>query len=220
MIGYLKGKVLSKNLETYQCTILSYRVGYEISVPLSLFDRLLVGENTALWIHTHVREDTLALYGFANENEKLFFRLLLTVSGLGPKSSLALLTEHGTEKLAHCIRSQDATALSSAPGIGKKLAQKIILELQPKMEKLAWLAFSGRSLGPTKAATPTPTATLRDDLSSALVNLGFAPQQVKPALERLFEREELETSGFETCLKLALKEMNTRPLHSEGAGRG
>lgn len=220
MIGFLKGKVISKNTETYQVTILSFRVGYELSVPLPLFDRLLMGENASLWIHTHVREDVLALYGFATESEKLFFRLLLTVSGLGPKSSLALLTEHGTERLAHYIRAQDANALSSAPGIGKKLAQKIILDLQPKMEKLAWLSISNRPLDTHKTSAPPSLHPLRDDVASALLNLGFAPNHVKPTIERIFEREGAEKDGFEACLKLALKEMNTRPVHSEGAGRG
>jgi holliday junction DNA helicase RuvA len=218
LIGYLKGKVLSKNPETYQGVILSFRVGYELSFPISLFDRLLVGQNAEVWVHTHVREDTFALYGFSTESEKHFFRLLLSVSGLGPKSSLALLSEHGTERLAHYIRGSDPTSLSSAPGIGKKLAQKIILELQPKMEKLAWIALA-QAPNETHRKSAIPSAhPLRDDLASALLNLGFAPNMVKPAIERIFEREDAEKAGFESCLKLALKEMNLRPL--EGAGRG
>ncbi len=220
MIGFLSGKVISKNIETYQCTILSFRVGYEVSVPLTLFDRLSVGQKTSIWIHTHVREDVLSLYGFATENEKLFFRLLLSVSGLGPKSSLALLTEHGTDRLALCIRSQDATALSSAPGIGKKLAQKIILDLQPKVEKLAWLSMAGHSQSASKPSSASAPIPLRDDVASALLNLGFAPNHVKPTLERIFEREGAEKEGFEACLKLALKEMNVRPVLSDGGGRG
>jgi len=210
LIGYLKGKVLSKNPETYQGVILSFRVGYELSFPVTLFDRLLIGQNAEIWVHTHVREDVFALYGFATESEKHFFRLMLSVSGLGPKSSLALLSEHGTERLAHYIRGSDATSLSSAPGIGKKLAQKIILELQPKMEKLAWIALA-QEPHETRSRSSIPSAhPLRDDLASALLNLGFAPNAVKPAIERVFEREQAEQDGFEVCLKAALKEMNVR----------
>ena len=210
MIGYLKGKVLSKSPDSYQCTLLAYRVGYEISVPVPLFDRLLVGQPAAVWIHTHVREDTLALYGFATESEKLFFRLLLSVSGLGPKSSLALISEHGTERLAHYIRANDPTSLSSAPGIGKKLAQKIILELQPKMEKLVWIALANCAPETAPLAATSVPHALRDDVASALLNLGFAPNQVKPTIERVFENEDAEKAGFEACLKIALKEMNVR----------
>jgi Holliday junction DNA helicase RuvA len=218
MIGYLKGKVVAKNPETQQAVILSFRVGYELMFPAQLFDRLVLGNNVELWVHTHVREDVLALYGFATESEKHFFRLMLTVSGLGPKSSLALLSEHGTERLAHYIRGSDPTSLSSAPGIGKKLAQKIILELQPKMEKLAWIALAQAPHEKIRSSSIPSAHPLRDDLASALLNLGFAPTIVKPAIERIFEREDAEKDGFETCLKLALKEMNVRPM--EGAGRG
>jgi Holliday junction DNA helicase RuvA len=220
LIGYLKGKVIAKNAETHQCVLLSFRVGYEVMLPAGLFDKLLIGDNTALWIHTHVREDIFSLYGFASENQKHFFRLMLGVSGLGPKSSLALLSEHGTERLAHYIRAQDATSLSNAPGIGKKLAQKIILELQSKMEKLEWIALAGRTSEPLKSISAPSLHPLRDDVTSALLNLGFAPSQVKPTIERIFEREEADKDGFEACLKLALKEMNMRPAMSDGGGRG
>ncbi|MBY0369416.1 Holliday junction branch migration protein RuvA [bacterium] len=220
MIGYLKGKVLSKSLDASQCVILSHRVGYELTVTASLFDRLAVGDSVSIWVHTHVREDILSLYGFATEPEKSFFRLLLTVSGLGPKSSMALLSEHGAERLAHHIRGSDANSVSSAPGIGKKLAQKIILELQPKMDKLAWLALSARPLETARSASAAAPQPLRDDLASALLNLGFAPQVVKPTVERIFEREDAEKEGFEACLRMALKEMAGRPLTTEGGARG
>lgn len=219
MIGYLRGKILSKNPESAQCVVLSHRVGYEVSLPLSYFDTLLVGDTASIWIHTHVREDIFSLYGFPTESEKSFFRLLLTVSGLGPKSSLALLTEHGAERLAQYIRNGDATSISSAPGIGKKLAQKIILELQPKVEKLAWLTLAARPVDSAKTKASNTPQPMREDLASALLNLGFAPQVVKPTVERIFEREDAEKEGFEACLRLALKEMG-RPLVTEGGARG
>ncbi len=218
MIGYLKGKVLAKNPDTLQATFLAHRVGYELHIAQPFFDLLLVGEKAEAWVHTHVREDTFALYGFRSESEKHFFRLLLTVSGLGPKSNLALLSEHGTEKLALYIRGQDATSISSAPGIGKKIAQKIILELQPKIEKLSWIALSSRTSRQTQPTVGEAVQPLREDLASALVNLGFTPGQVKPAVERVLDREESENPGFEKCLRLALKELNTRPV--EGGSRG
>jgi holliday junction DNA helicase RuvA len=219
VIGFLSGKVRSKSLDSTQITLMAYRVGYEVVVPATFFDRLSVGARAELWVHSHVREDTFALYGFATEAEKLFFRLLLGVSGLGPKSALALLSEHGAENLAHHIRVEDAVSLSSAPGIGKKLAQKIILDLQPKVEKLAWVAGIARPRDSERTAVASSAYPLRDDLASALLNLGFAPHQIKPAVERVFEREEAEKEGFEVCLKLALKEMGTRAV-AGGESRG
>ncbi len=210
MIGYLRGKVIAKQPDTNQCVVLSHRVGYEVTVPPNVYDRFGVGDSIALWIHSHIREDIFALYGFATEADKNFFRLMLSVSGLGPKSSLALLSEHGTEKLALYIRGQDATSIATAPGIGKKLAQKIILELQPKVEKLQWLALASRPVEAAKSTAPQTLHPLRDDLSSALLNLGFAPALVKPTVERIFENADAEKAGFEACLKIALKEMNVR----------
>ena len=95
MVGFLQGKVISKNPETNQCVVLAGDLGYEVNVSKRLFDALSHEQPISLWIHTHVREDAFLLYGFANETEKLFFRILLGVSGLGPKMALSLLTEHG-----------------------------------------------------------------------------------------------------------------------------
>ncbi len=221
MIGYLKGKVLAKNPDSASAVLLTHRVGYELSLPLPVFDQLAVGETATLWVYTHVREDILALYGFTTESEKNFFRMLLSVSGLGPRSSLALLSEHGSEKLASYLRSGDAVSIATAPGIGKKLAQKMLLELQPKVEKLGWLALASRPLDGLRSSAEVAAQPLREDVASALLNLGFAPQVVKPTVERIFDKGDAEKAGFEACLKSALKELNTRPpTATEGAARG
>src|SRR4051812_29844725 len=103
MLGFVEGKVISKNIETSQCIVLCHGTGYELSLSKKTLDIVTVGETRSFWLHTHVREDLLVLFGFDTETEKLFFRVLLSVSGLGPKTALSLLSEHGAAKLSQLI---------------------------------------------------------------------------------------------------------------------
>jgi len=210
MLGFIQGKVLSKNADSHSIVLLAHRMGFEITLPQRSFDTLVQDAKISLWLHTHVREDQLALFGFATENEKLFFKQLLGVSGLGPKTALALLGEHSPERLVHFILNKEADEISSAPGVGKKLAQRLILELSGKIEKWAWLDKIEKSTSGKKLVTVSPERQLRDDLTSALLNLGYIPNQVKPALDKLFEDDEMPTQGFEICLRNALKDMSLR----------
>lgn len=209
MVGYLKGKILNKHLENNSVIIGTDHIGYEVTVPKQLFDRLPVHEVIELWIHTHVREDILQLFGFGSETEKQFFRLLLGVSGLGPRTAMALMSEHSPEQLSQHIFVKDIDAISEAPGVGKKLAQRLVLELGSKIEKLTWLTPL-KSLTPqAKAVIPSPSRQLRDDLSSALLNLGYQPKQVDYTLDKILENED-KNIGFEGWLKTALREMSGR----------
>ena len=210
MLGYIQGTILSKSPESNHCVVLAGDVGYEILMPKNLYDGLVINTPTRLWIYTHVREDQITLFGFTLESEKIFFRQLIAVSGLGPKGALSLLGEHGVERLVHYVVTKQSSMIAEAPGIGKKLAERLILELSGKIEKWAWVA----SL-PKVARTPAETAIasetpLRDDLSSALLHLGYQPNHVKLTLDKLFSDEAFEQRGFESCLKTALKEMSGR----------
>lgn len=209
MVGFVQGKVLSKSIETSAVIVANDSVGYEVTVPKQLFDRLLVEQAVALWIHTHVREDILQLYGFATEAEKQFFRVLLAVSGLGPRTAMSLLGEHAPDRLSQHILNKDVDAISEAPGVGKKLAQRLVLELGSKIEKLAWVTQL-KALSPqTRTVTASPARQLREDLSSALLNLGYQPKQVEYTLDKILETDD-ETLGFEGWLKNALREMSGR----------
>lgn len=214
MLGFLKGQIIAKDPEGHHCVVLVGGVGYEVSVPTSLFTRLLAQEEASLWVHTHVREDALVLFGFATEAEKNFFRVLLGVSGLGPKTALSLIAEHGADRLAQLILSKEADEISSAPGVGKKLAQRLILELGAKVEKLTWVTEVQRVDAEIKGKATPSRRQLRDDLASALANLGYLPQQIKNALDKVMDRPEAEAQGFEANLRSALKELSSRPLAS------
>jgi Holliday junction DNA helicase RuvA len=221
MLGYLRGKIISKNPESQQCVVLTHRVGFEVTLPRGLFESIAVQSLASFWIHSHVREDTFALYGFASEADKYLFRILLGVSGLGPKTALSLLGEHGADRLVKLLVRKDADALSQAPGVGKKLAQKIILELAGKVEKLAWVGELPKAAPEAKTEPLSPVEQLRADLTSALANLGFVPAHIKTTLDKLFERENVQEMGFAACLKIALKEMSGRARpHTEVSSHG
>jgi len=208
MIGFLQGTLVSKNPDSQSCVLLVSGVGYEINVTSRLFDTFVQGAALSLWVHTHVREDALLLYGFATEGEKHFFRVLLGVSGLGPRTALSLLAEHGPDRLSQHIQNKDIDEISTASGVGKKLAQRLVLELGTKLEKLAWAAQLEKVSQEIKSGSVSPEKRLREDLSSALSNLGYAPNPIKSVLDRILERE--EEAGFEACLRAALKELSGR----------
>ena len=204
MIGYLEGKIVSKHEDTRHCVVVCQGVGYELSLSASHYDALHTGTEAAFHVHTHVREDALVLFGFATESEKLFFRVLIGVSGLGPKTALALLSAHGAERLVRLISNKETEGISEAPGVGKKLAQRLVLELAGKLEKFAWT--TNALLQAPARETPSAVTTLREDLESALHHLGYAPQIVARTLDKL----NLDDTGFEVSLKEALNQLSGR----------
>jgi holliday junction DNA helicase RuvA len=210
VIGFVRGKVLSKSLTNTTCVILAGPIGYEMTVSARLFDSLALEQEVSLWLHTHVREDILALYGFPSDEEKSFFRVLLSVNGLGPKHALSLLSEHGWDRLAHYIVSKNISAISEAHGVGKTLAQRIVLDLAGKIEKLAILTKPLTSPAIVTVSHATLESSLKDDLLSALNNLGYQPSHIKMTLDRLFGDETLDKMGFESALKRALAELSGR----------
>ncbi len=207
VLGFIKGKVIARTEEGNQCVVLAHRLGYEVTVPQSLGEGISIGENREFWLHTHVREDVLALYGFSTDAERQFFRVLLGVSGLGPKTALALIGQHGVARLVQLILEKKPLDISKAPGVGKKLAERIILELSGKVEKLSFLAHLKQPLA--RANALASGNKLRDDLSSALLNLGYPQHSVKGVLDALFTGVDFSEMEFETALKRTLKEIHT-----------
>ena len=169
MIGYLRGRLFRKTPQ--DLIIDAGGVGYRVLVPISTFCRLPdPGEETQLYIHTHVREDLFVLYGFGTPIEQELFEKLISVSGVGPKVALAVLSGIETDDLLLAIRDNDVARLTRVPGIGKKTAERLILELKDKLKYIT-------------AASPmsAPPVAKRDDLLSALGNLGYSENEAERA---------------------------------------
>ena len=198
MIAQLRGRILEKH--PTRVVIDVHGVGYEVAVPLSTFYGLGdSGSDVALRIHTHVREDTLALYGFASGLEQDLFERLIGVSGIGPKLALAVLSGIEPLDLIRAIEHADLARLTAIPGVGKKTSERIVLELKDRLPRPSLGAAAAG-----EAAAPEPVA-LRDDLLSALVNLGYH----RPLAEKAVAAAVKSTpdGGFERTLKQALREL-------------
>jgi holliday junction DNA helicase RuvA len=170
-------------------------VGYEAAIPLSTFGRLPdEGKMVALRIHTHVREDALLLYGFATPLEQQLFERLISVSGIGPKVALAVLSGIEPSGLIRAIERDDIARMTSIPGVGKKTAERIVLELKDRLPRAP--------IGPATAVEPP---AIKDDVVSALINLGYH----RPLAEKAAESAVKVTPGgdFEQTLKQALREL-------------
>jgi Holliday junction DNA helicase RuvA len=167
MIGHLEGRVL--DLAPGKVIIAAGGVGYEVSVPLSAHPLLAGQERAALFVHTHVREDQLALYGFPTQRERDTFRLLLAVSGIGPRTALALLSSLTPDDLALAIEGEQWRRLATVPGIGKRTAERLVVELKGKLGAVALPAAAAK----------------REDAVSALVNLGYPLRAAEDAVTDL-----------------------------------
>ena len=193
MIARLEGVLAEKSPEAVVLDV--HGVGYELRVPLSTFFELPdEGKTVRLRVHTHVREDAFLLYGFGTELERALFRLLLGASGVGPKLALAILSGLPTDKLIAALRSGNLAALVGIPGVGKKTAERIVVELRDRVTALE--------------AIPTSAQPPRDDASasaeSALVNLGYPKAHAEKAVRRALESLP-ESPGLESLIKEALR---------------
>ena len=197
MIAHLRGRLLEKHPNRVIVDVNG--VGYDVHVPLSTFYEMTEpGEEIALRIHTHVREDALLLYGFATPLELQIFERLISVSGIGPKLALAVLSGIEPNELVSAIRTANVARLTGIPGVGKKIAERIGLELKDKMASF---------VAAEMAASHTAAAgeTLRDDVLSALMNLGYHRPLAERAVD--FALEKSVGSSFESVLKHALREL-------------
>ena len=195
MIAFLRGRVLEKSPNRLIVDVSG--VGYDLAVPLSTFYTAgEPGAEIALRVHTHVREEQIALFGFATSLELATFERLIAVSGIGPKLALSVLSGMESRDLIATIERSDVAGLTRIPGVGKKTAERIIIELRDRLPKAAG--------GDTGARAPGPADVMRDDLISALSNLGYHRQ----AIDRVVEKATAVTSRFEDALRAALKELS------------
>ena len=193
MIGLLRGTLIEKRPN--QVLIDVGGVGYQVTIPLSTFGGLATLHSpVTLLIHTHVREDQLALFGFLTAREKQCFELLISASGVGPSLALKILSGMGVEDLAPAIRSGDLARLVQIPGVGRKTAERIVVELREKF------AVEEAVAGASKPMTKTQ---LEADVSSALVNLGYDNRLVERAVEEA--RRKTGASDFEGLLRASLQ---------------
>jgi Holliday junction DNA helicase RuvA len=193
VIARLEGVLAEKAPELVVLDV--HGVGYEVRVPLSTFFELPdEGKTVRLHIHTHVREDALQLYGFGSETERVLFKLLIATSGVGPKLALAILSGLPAAKLVGALRAGDLAALVGVPGVGKKTAERIVIDLREKAHALDVAAR------PELAAPPDGAAAAE----SALCNLGYARPQAERAVRRALELVP-EGAGLETLIKEALR---------------
>lgn len=191
MIGYLEGTL--NHLDATLALVVCGGVGYEVHISLSTYYRLEGQRQVALQIYTHVREDALSLYGFASGEEKTAFEKLISISGIGPTLAQKILSGIDANDLADAIARADARKLSSIPGVGKKTAERICLELRDKLVVSA----------PTTPVTQT-RISIDDDVQSALVNLGYRLKDAEIAVEK--GRQELGVEAeFSAVLKRALR---------------
>ena len=195
MIAHLSGTLLEKHVQRLVLDVGG--VGYDVAVPLSTFYGVGdPGARVALRIHTHVREDALQLFGFATALELTLFERLISVSGIGPKVALSVLSGIEPEALVRAIRSGDVVRLVKIPGVGKKTAERLIVELRDRLPHV----------GAAEPEAPVDAGDeLRADLLSALANLGYQKAAVEKTVDKVLKQPEARV--FETALKQVLREL-------------
>ncbi len=194
MIGYLQGQILKSGTDRILLDV--HGVGYEVHIPLSTYYELEKrgsGGAVALFIHTQVREDDISLFGFFTEREKLLFERLIGVTGIGPRLARVILSGMAPEDLLAALAAGDLGRLSSIPGVGKKTAERMVLELREKMRELA-------------AELPEKPVAADDDVVSALVNLGYKPAQAERAVADA--RREKPEAAFHDILRASLNRLS------------
>jgi Holliday junction DNA helicase RuvA len=197
MIGRLTGKVVAQDADGFVVLDVG-GVGYEVAAPLGTLGRVRTDDDgrVTLWVHTHVREDALALYGFSDERERMAFRALLGVSNVGPKIAVAVLGALPAAELARAITRQDLTAFKGVPGVGRKIAERLLLELRDKLPE-------GESAVATEPPKTGRTAQTGDErLRGALTGMGFRPVEADRAISALGAR--LQSGSLEELLREAL----------------
>ncbi len=194
MIAHLRGRLLAKHPN--QAVVEAGGVGYDVNISVPTFSELpAVGSEVALFVHTHVREDALALYGFLRPAEKKLFERLIGVRGIGPKLAITILSGMAANDMVAALCAGDAARLTRIPGIGKKTAERMVLELRDKLEGLA----------AAPAATPAVTP-IEEDVLSALMNLGYS----RPVSERalVVASRNGKSDSFEALFREALAALN------------
>jgi Holliday junction DNA helicase RuvA len=192
MIAHLRGRLFSK--QPQQVIVEAAGVGYDVAISVSTYTSLPVeGAEVSLHIHTQVREDTLALYGFLDRNDKRIFERLITVSGVGPKLAITIQSGLPADRLVAALRAQDHATLTRIPGVGKKLAERLVVELKDKLEDMAVAAPAMAAAGPAA-----------EDVLSALVNLGYQRPSAQKAIEAAVAKDKGVGEHFDALFRAAL----------------
>ncbi len=200
MIAQITGKLLHKQPNAVIVDVGG--VGYELTVPLSTFYEVgEIGAEVSLRAYTYVREDALQLFGFRTDLEKQLFLLLTSVSGVGPKLAITLLSGMSADDLIRAIRDNDLARLTGIPGVGRKTGERLVVELRDKLLKLT-LATSAEPLLPASAFA---SSAMSDDVISALVNLGYQKSAAEKAVAKVFKVN--PDVNFEMALKMALSSL-------------
>lgn len=194
MIGSLRGKLIEKRPN--QVLLEVGGVGYLVQIPLSTFTSLgPLHAESALLIHTHVREDAFSLYGFLTAREKHCFELLISASGVGPSLALKILSGMGLDELIPALRKGDLAQLVKIPGVGRKTAERMVVELRDKLA----------AVDVPEAGKPATKSQLESDVSSALINLGYDEREVESALTKSRRPDGDDNADFETLLRASLQ---------------
>ena len=195
MIAHLRGTLLTKHPN--QVVVETAGVGYEVNISVPTFSELPAkGSEVALHIHTHVREDLFALYGFLRFAEKQLFEKLITVSGIGPKLAMTILSGMAADEMVGAIRGNDLARLTRIPGIGKKTAERMVLELRDKLPEV---------VGSSTPSLPAMSA-MEEDVLSALVNLGYQRATAEKALKML--KSSGQGGSFDSMFRQMLAELS------------
>jgi holliday junction DNA helicase RuvA len=199
VIAQVRGRLLRKAPQEAIVDVAG--VGYRVTIPLSTFYRLgEPGEEVALLTHTHVREDTLALFGFLTVAEQALFERLIAVSGVGPKLAVSILSGIEAPDLVAALRASDLARLTRIPGVGKKTAERLALELRDKLQDLAVPA--------EEAPAATPASSAKEDLVSALVHLGYSRPEAEKGVDRALK--DAGDGRFEDLLRRTLRILSGR----------
>lgn len=189
MIAHLRGKLISRHPGLV--IVEAGGVGYNVTVSVPTFSELpSLGSEVALHIHTHVREDQLALYGFLRPEEKQLFEKLITVSGIGPKLAVTVLSGMPADEMVNAIRSNDLTRLTKVPGVGRKTAERMVLELRDKLTPVD---------GTERLQVVSSLSSTQEDVLSALMNLGYQKAASEKALSSVGKAE-----SFDAMFRAAL----------------
>ncbi len=193
MIAHLRGRLFAK--QPGHVVIETAGVGYEVIISIPTFTALPAeGAEVSLHIYTQVREDILALYGFLDLKEKRLFERLITVSGVGPRLAVTILSGISPERTVAAIRAQDHATLTHIPGVGKKLAERLVVELKDKLEDMAVAPVAVTSAGPAA-----------EDVLSALTNLGYQRPAAQKAIEAAVGKDKSLGQDFDALFRAALK---------------
>jgi Holliday junction DNA helicase RuvA len=206
MIAHLSGTILSKHATSVVLDVAG--VGYEVTIPVSTFyDMEEPGAQLQLRIYTHVREDALQLFGFRTSRERELFTLLISVSGIGPRSAIAMLSGMSADEIIAAIRTNNYARLTSIPGVGRKTGERLVIELRDKMAALSTPALDEQmTAAPGAPGAPPSEDALRDDALSALLNLGYQ----RAAAERAISQAASEGGGLsvELLLRRSLRHLS------------